>query len=134
RGLACRRNPRREAPRNSRGVAKVSCRAGRPRPGAAGPLGFRSRGSHEKLAEREAAVTLGILGGGQLGYMLTLAGYPLGLHFRFLAPSPEAPVGRIAHRVTADSGDHAALAKFENGLALVTDELENVPVESAHFL
>src|SRR6266576_831638 len=34
--------------------------------------------------------------------MLALAGYPLGLHFRFLDPSPEAPVGRIAQRVTAD--------------------------------
>jgi len=45
-------------------------------------------------------MTIGILGGGQLGYMLALAGYPLGLHFRFLDPSPEAPVGRIANRVT----------------------------------
>jgi hypothetical protein len=57
-------------------------------------------------------VTIGILGGGQLGYMLALAGYPLGLHFRFLDPSPEAPVGRIAQRVTADYTDQAALEKF----------------------
>jgi 5-(carboxyamino)imidazole ribonucleotide synthase len=53
--------------------------------------------------------TIGILGGGQLGYMLALAGYPLGLHFRFLDPSPEAPVGRIANRVTADFQDEQAL-------------------------
>ena len=33
-------------------------------------------------------MTIGILGGGQLGYMLALAGYPLGLHFRFFDPSP----------------------------------------------
>jgi len=79
-------------------------------------------------------VTLGILGGGQLGYMLALAGYPLGLHFRFLDPSPEAPVGRIAQRVTADYTDHAALEKFANGLELVTYEFENVPVEAAEFL
>ena len=65
-------------------------------------------------------MTLGILGGGQLGYMLALAGYPLGLHFRFLDPSPEAPVGRIAQRVTADYTDHAALERFANGLELVT--------------
>jgi len=31
---------------------------------------------------------IGILGGGQLGRMLALAGYPLGLSFRFLDPSP----------------------------------------------
>ncbi|HEY6944043.1 MAG TPA: 5-(carboxyamino)imidazole ribonucleotide synthase [Candidatus Acidoferrum sp.] len=79
-------------------------------------------------------MTLGILGGGQLGYMLALAGYPLGLHFRFLDPSPEAPVGRIAQRVTADYTDHAALEKFANGLELVTYEFENVPVEAAKFL
>ena len=79
-------------------------------------------------------MTIGILGGGQLGYMLALAGYPLGLHFRFLDPSPEAPVGRIAQRVTADYSDQAALEKFANGLELVTYEFENVPVEAARFL
>jgi len=79
-------------------------------------------------------VTIGILGGGQLGYMLALAGYPLGLHFRFLDPSPEAPVGRIAQRVTADYTDQAALEKFSTGLELVTYEFENVPVEAARFL
>jgi len=79
-------------------------------------------------------VTIGILGGGQLGYMLALAGYPLGLHFRFLDPSPEAPVGRIAQRVTADYTDQAALEKFSSGLELVTYEFENVPVEAARFL
>jgi len=66
--------------------------------------------------------------------MLALAGYPLGLHFRFLDPSPEAPVGRIAQRVTADFSDQAALEKFSSGLELVTYEFENVPVEAAEFL
>jgi 5-(carboxyamino)imidazole ribonucleotide synthase len=79
-------------------------------------------------------VTIGILGGGQLGYMLALAGYPLGLHFRFFDPSPEAPVGRIASRVTADFADESALEKFANGLELVTYEFENVPVEAVRFL
>ena len=79
-------------------------------------------------------MTIGILGGGQLGYMLALAGYPLGLHFRFLDPSPEAPVGRIAQRVTADYTDQTALEKFSSGLELVTYEFENVPVEAARFL
>lgn len=79
-------------------------------------------------------MTIGILGGGQLGYMLALAGYPLGLHFRFLDPSPEAPVGRIAQRVTAEFSDEPALEKFAHGLELVTYEFENVPVEAARFL
>jgi 5-(carboxyamino)imidazole ribonucleotide synthase len=79
-------------------------------------------------------VTIGILGGGQLGYMLALGGYPLGLHFRFLDPSPEAPVGRIAQRVTAEFTDEAALEKFASGLELVTYEFENVPAETVKFL
>jgi 5-(carboxyamino)imidazole ribonucleotide synthase len=79
-------------------------------------------------------MTIGILGGGQLGYMLALAGYPLGLRFRFLDPSPEAPVGRIAQRVTAEYSDKAALDKFASGLEVVTYEFENVPVEAAEFL
>ena len=79
-------------------------------------------------------MTIGILGGGQLGYMLALAGYPLGMRFRFLDPSPEAPVGRIAHRVTADYNDEQALEKFANGLEVVTYEFENVPVDAARFL
>ncbi len=74
-------------------------------------------------------MSIGILGGGQLGYMLALAGYPLGLRFRFLDPSPEAPVGRIAPRVTGDFSDRAALGKFAHGLEVVTYEFENVPVD-----
>jgi 5-(carboxyamino)imidazole ribonucleotide synthase len=79
-------------------------------------------------------VTIGILGGGQLGYMLALAGYPLGMRFRFFDPSPEAPVGRIASRVTADFSDESALEKFSSGLELITYEFENVPVSAARFL
>jgi 5-(carboxyamino)imidazole ribonucleotide synthase len=79
-------------------------------------------------------VNVGILGGGQLGYMLALAGYPLGLQFRFLDPSPEAPVGRIALRVNADFTNAEALERFANGLDLVTYEFENVPVASVKAL
>ena len=79
-------------------------------------------------------MTVGILGGGQLGYMLALAGYPLGLRFRFLDPSPEAPVGRIAQRITADFNDHSALDRFAAGLEVITYEFENVPVDTTRYL
>ena len=39
--------------------------------------------------KKETRVTIGILGGGQLGYMLALAGYPLGLHFDFSIRHPK---------------------------------------------
>jgi 5-(carboxyamino)imidazole ribonucleotide synthase len=79
-------------------------------------------------------VNVGILGGGQLGYMLALAGYPLGLQFRFLDPSPEAPVGRIALRVNADFTNAEALERFAHGLDIVTYEFENVPAAAVETL
>ena len=39
---------------------------------------------------------IGILGGGQLGRMLALGGYPLGFQFRLLDPNPEACGGQVA--------------------------------------
>jgi len=39
---------------------------------------------------------VGIVGAGQLGRMLALAGYPLGLDFLCLDPSAEAPAAQVA--------------------------------------
>ncbi len=77
---------------------------------------------------------IGILGGGQLGRMLALAGYPLGLRFRGLDPAPDAPLGHVADMVTAAFDDRAALARFVQDLDLVTYEFENVPGTAAEFL
>ena len=77
---------------------------------------------------------IGILGGGQLGRMLALAGYPLGLSFRFLDPSPEACAGQVGELVVGEFLDEGALLRFAEGLALVTYEFENVPVEAARRL
>ncbi|WP_135257792.1 5-(carboxyamino)imidazole ribonucleotide synthase [Thermus caldilimi] len=77
---------------------------------------------------------IGILGGGQLGRMLALSGYPLGLSFRFLDPSPEACAGQVGELVVGDFLDEEALRRFAEGLDLVTYEFENVPVEAARFL
>jgi 5-(carboxyamino)imidazole ribonucleotide synthase len=70
---------------------------------------------------------IGVLGAGQLGRMLALAGYPLGLRFRFLDPSHEAPVRDLAEFVRADYHDATALDRFAAGLDVVTYEFENVP-------
>ncbi len=77
---------------------------------------------------------IGILGGGQLGRMLALAGYPLGLSFRFLDPSPEACAGQVGALVVGDFLDEEALSRFAEGLDLITYEFENVPVEAARLL
>jgi 5-(carboxyamino)imidazole ribonucleotide synthase len=66
--------------------------------------------------------------------MLALAGYPLGLRFRFLDPAPDAPAGQLAEHMAAAYADAAALERFAAGLAAVTYEFENVPVEVARLL
>ncbi|HJZ48371.1 MAG TPA: 5-(carboxyamino)imidazole ribonucleotide synthase [Roseiflexaceae bacterium] len=78
--------------------------------------------------------TVGILGAGQLGRMLALAGYPLGLCFRFLDPAPGAPAGQMAEHIQGDYADTATLERFSAGLDVVTYEFENVPIAAARFL
>jgi 5-(carboxyamino)imidazole ribonucleotide synthase len=79
-------------------------------------------------------VTVGVLGGGQLGRMLALAGAPLGLRLRYLDPGPDPPAAAVAEHVQGEYEDYAALGRFARGLDLVTFEFENVPVESARWL
>jgi 5-(carboxyamino)imidazole ribonucleotide synthase len=77
---------------------------------------------------------VGILGGGQLGRMLALAGYSLGLRFRTLDLSSEAVAGHVSELMAADFNDTDALKRFARGLDVVTYEFENVPVDTARFL
>ncbi|MGZ9163977.1 MAG: 5-(carboxyamino)imidazole ribonucleotide synthase [Anaerolineales bacterium] len=78
--------------------------------------------------------TIGILGAGQLGRMLALAGYPLGMRFRFIDPASDSPAGRLAEHLAFDYSDRSALEQFASGLDVITYEFENVPVESAGYL
>jgi 5-(carboxyamino)imidazole ribonucleotide synthase len=75
-----------------------------------------------------------VLGGGQLGRMLALAGYDLGLEFRFFDPNSGAPVGQIGELIAADYGDHDALARFLEGLDVVTYEFESIPLSTVRFV
>jgi 5-(carboxyamino)imidazole ribonucleotide synthase len=77
------------------------------------------------------APLVAVLGGGQLGRMLGLAGLPLGLRFRFLDPSPEATAGAVGDLVVAALDDPDGLARVADGAIAVTYEWEGVPAESA---
>lgn len=77
---------------------------------------------------------IGILGAGQLGRMLALAGYPLGHRFRFLDPASDSPAGLLADHLAFDYSDETVLSKFADGLGIVTYEFENVPVKAARYL
>lgn len=75
-----------------------------------------------------------MLGGGQLGRMLGLAGIPLGLTFRFLDPSAEAPARAVGDLVVGGLDDVAAATSAAAGAAVVTFEWEGVPAETARAL
>ncbi len=75
-----------------------------------------------------------VLGGGQLGRMLALAGIPLGVRFRFLDPSPEATARDVGDLVVAPLGDAAAIDEVSAGSDVVTYEWEGVPGSAAAHL
>lgn len=79
-------------------------------------------------------MNIGVLAAGQLGRMLALEGYDLGLQFRFLEPKLEAPATILAPSIQAEYTDFDALDQFADGLDVVTYEFENVPVHSAEYL
>src|SRR5690242_18817673 len=66
--------------------------------------------------------------------MLALAGRPLGLRFRFLDPAADACAGEVGELQVGGYDDEAALARFAEGLDVVTYEFENVPVGAARWL
>jgi 5-(carboxyamino)imidazole ribonucleotide synthase len=76
---------------------------------------------------------VGVLGAGQLGRMLALAGYPLGLKFLFLDPTPDAPAGQVAEQIVAPWDDPKALDALAH-TDVVSYEFESVPDIAARTL
>ncbi|MCA9584190.1 MAG: 5-(carboxyamino)imidazole ribonucleotide synthase [Myxococcales bacterium] len=79
-------------------------------------------------------MTVGVLGGGQLGRMLALSGYPLGQRFVFLDPSPECTAGQVGAHIVGAYDAEEKLTEIARRSDVVTYEFENVPVAAARFL
>lgn len=77
---------------------------------------------------------IGVIGGGQLGRMLALAGTPLGLEFTFLDPAPDACAAQLGQHILAEYDAQAALEQLAQSVDLVTFEFESVPAETVAFL
>ncbi len=75
---------------------------------------------------RADRLRIGVLGGGQLGQMLALAGMPLGHEFTFLDPDPMCPASSVGRVVVGAYDDPQTLAEFVRGLDVATYEFENV--------
>lgn len=79
--------------------------------------------------------TIGVLGGGQLGRMLSAAAARLGFDVCIFTDEADSPAARVsAKTIVADYRDHEALARFARESDIVTTEFENVPAESAAAL
>lgn len=78
---------------------------------------------------------IGILGGGQLGRMLSVAAARLGLRTHVYDPGAEPPAGHVAEKVTtAGWDDEAALRAFAASVSVITFEFENIPAATLDLL
>ncbi|MCY4049706.1 MAG: 5-(carboxyamino)imidazole ribonucleotide synthase [Hyphomicrobiales bacterium] len=77
-----------------------------------------------------AGSTIGILGGGQLGWMLSLAAKDLGYPCHIFAPeeNPSA-MQTAAHHTCAEFDNIDSLKIFAENVDVITYEFENIPVE-----
>lgn len=79
--------------------------------------------------------TIGIVGGGQLGRMLSIAAAQLGYKCHIFAPDSKPPAGDVAAACTqADYADEAALRRFAASVDVATYEFENLPAASLAVL
>lgn len=87
------------------------------------------------MTEGHAGVkTIGVLGGGQLGRMMGLAGLPLGFSFIFLDPGADACAGVTGERVQADFDNVDAARALGARIDVATFDFENVPDSTAAAL
>ena len=79
--------------------------------------------------------TIGILGGGQLGRMLSVAAARLGFRTAIFEPGVDCPASHVAnchHQAAYD--DEAALCAFGQGVDVITYEFENIPTSALDIL
>ncbi len=79
--------------------------------------------------------TIGILGGGQLGRMLSVAAARLGYKTCIFEPAGDCPASHVAnYHFKADYEDEAALLDFADAVDLITYEFENIPTSALDVL
>jgi 5-(carboxyamino)imidazole ribonucleotide synthase len=89
----------------------------------------------DDISPLPAGSTIGILGGGQLGRMLSLAASRLGMRTHIFCPDPDSPAFEVTpHKTVAAYDDEAALAAFADAVDVITYEFENVPAATAQYL
>ncbi|WP_245339111.1 5-(carboxyamino)imidazole ribonucleotide synthase [Paenibacillus shirakamiensis] len=94
--------------------------------------------NHEEVTQMKQTIrpgaTIGLLGGGQLGRMIALAGTNLGYRFVTLEPTLDSPCGQVAEQIQADYSDVQAARELAARADVITYEFENVNAEVASLL
>ncbi|MDQ2069946.1 5-(carboxyamino)imidazole ribonucleotide synthase [Natronospira bacteriovora] len=75
-------------------------------------------------------MSIGIIGAGQLGRMMALAGYPLGMRFTFLDKTSDTPGAQVGDIVLGDFTRSDDIRRLAEQVDLLTYDVENVPVEA----
>lgn len=79
--------------------------------------------------------TIGMLGGGQLGRMFTVAARTLGYRVIILEPDLHSPAAQLAdEHIIAAYDDEAVLTAFGQRCDVITTEFENIPAKTLDFL
>ena len=87
-----------------------------------------------RLDRTGLTMRIGIIGGGQLGRMLALAGHPLGLEFLILDRSNDRPAAQVAPSLVGEFTDPKLLRRLARECDLLTFDWENISVESLRAL
>ena len=78
---------------------------------------------------------IGILGGGQLGRMLSVAASRLGFQTHIYEPGANPPAAQVADQcTTASYADIEALRAFAESVDVITYEFENIPTDALDVL
>ncbi|MGQ0710977.1 MAG: 5-(carboxyamino)imidazole ribonucleotide synthase [Rhodoferax sp.] len=94
-----------------------------------------SAGGRGPLLPSTREVTLGVLGGGQLGRMFVQAAQRMGYFTAVLDPDANSPAGRVSHHhLCADYTDAQALQRLGELAQAVSTEFENVPAQALQAL
>lgn len=72
---------------------------------------------------------IGIFGGGQLGRMMALAGYPFDLRFSFYDANPDCPSAPLGECMGDVEASPQSLQAFLDSADVFTYEFENIPVQ-----
>ena len=78
--------------------------------------------------------TIGVMGGGQLGRMFSIAARRMGYRVQIFTPEEDSPAGQCADLTRiADYTNESAVRRFAADVDVITFEFENIPIETVEW-